>query len=43
MDGEKQARRAIKLSNWMLAVALALVAMTAYGLIALRIHVHGIN
>jgi hypothetical protein len=43
MNGEKQARRAIKLSNWMLAIALALVALTAYGLIALRIHVHGVN
>ncbi len=43
MDGEKQARRAIKLSNWMLAIALALVALAAYGLIALRIHEHGIN
>jgi len=43
MNGEKQARRATKLSNWMIAVALVLVAVTAYGLIALRIHEHGIN
>lgn len=37
MDGEKPVRRPTKLSNWMLAVLLALVAVGAYALIAVKI------
>jgi hypothetical protein len=43
MDGNRQARRAPKLSNWMIAVGLAAVALAAYALIAVRIHEHGIG
>jgi type VI protein secretion system component VasF len=43
MSGEKPERRSTKLSNWMIAVLLAAVALTAYGLIAVRIHQHGIG
>ncbi len=43
MSGSNQGRRTVRLSNWMIAVGLAAVALTAYGLIALRIHLHGIN
>lgn len=43
MDGSKPARRSTKLSNWMIAVVLALVALGAYAMIAVRIHEHGIG
>lgn len=43
MDGNKPVRRATKLSNWMIAVVLAAVALAAYALIAVRIHEHGIG
>ena len=37
MNGEKPVRRSTKLSNWMIAVGLAGVAVLAYVLIALRV------
>jgi len=43
MNGTKPARRSTKLSNWMIAVGLAAVALGAYALIAVRIHQHGIG
>ena len=43
MNGNKQVRRATRLSNWMIAVGLAAVALMAYALIAVRIHEHGIG
>ena len=43
MDGNKPARRMTKLSNWMIALGCAAVALAAYALIAVRIHEHGIG
>lgn len=43
MNGEKPARRSTKLSNWMIAAGLTVVALAAYAVIAVHIHTHGIN
>ncbi len=43
MSGDNQARRSTRLSNWMIGVGLAVVALAAYVLIALRVQQHGIN
>jgi hypothetical protein len=37
MSVEKQVRRAPKISNWMIALGLAAVALAAYALIAVRV------
>lgn len=43
MTENKPARRSTKLSNWMIGVGLAVVALAAYAVIAVHIHRHGIN
>jgi hypothetical protein len=43
MNGDKPAGRSTKVSNWMIAVGLAVVALGAYAVIAVHIHQHGIN